>query len=252
MSIQIQCNACGMNLRVPDEMAGKKGKCKCGQVLEIPGASTDQTARNSAATGARNAKSVISSVNTAESTRQTRLVGSSESSSFLDELTDNDHLHRKAPTPTPERSAMSDGAFLKAYVAKSADFKSETSTKARRKRSSASLRSIARLQKGVLVCILLNLLLCLTVVLAFFDLPFGVLIAISAASGLVFLVCLVFEIWLAIKLYRIGPGLGISLTFLLPVINILMLLVVVMHAGKLLRNNGVEVGFFGAKRGSIQ
>ena len=41
MSIEIQCNGCHSNLRVPDEHAGKQARCpKCGTIQTIPGAAT--------------------------------------------------------------------------------------------------------------------------------------------------------------------------------------------------------------------
>ena len=41
MSIEIQCNGCHSNLRVPDEHAGKQARCpKCGTIQTIPGVAT--------------------------------------------------------------------------------------------------------------------------------------------------------------------------------------------------------------------
>ena len=39
MTIAFQCSGCGSALRVPDTMAGRRGKCpKCAAVNSIPGA----------------------------------------------------------------------------------------------------------------------------------------------------------------------------------------------------------------------
>ena len=38
MSIPVSCPTCGKKLSAPDEMAGKAGKCTCGELLRIPGA----------------------------------------------------------------------------------------------------------------------------------------------------------------------------------------------------------------------
>ncbi|MBY0523209.1 MAG: hypothetical protein K2R98_07410 [Gemmataceae bacterium] len=36
MPISVQCTACGKTLKVPDTMAGKRGKCPCGNVISVP------------------------------------------------------------------------------------------------------------------------------------------------------------------------------------------------------------------------
>ncbi len=36
MPIQFSCPQCGKNFTVPDDQGGKKGKCSCGALMEIP------------------------------------------------------------------------------------------------------------------------------------------------------------------------------------------------------------------------
>lgn len=36
--IPVTCPTCGMQKNVPDEQAGKKAKCRCGEVIRIPDA----------------------------------------------------------------------------------------------------------------------------------------------------------------------------------------------------------------------
>ena len=38
MAIPVECKQCGKKISVPDEFAGKRAKCKCGAVIEIPAA----------------------------------------------------------------------------------------------------------------------------------------------------------------------------------------------------------------------
>ncbi|GIW96735.1 MAG: hypothetical protein KatS3mg111_0068 [Pirellulaceae bacterium] len=51
MPIKIKCSQCGKVLAVPDTMAGKKGKCKCGNVLNIPAAQKAKAPRGAVAGG---------------------------------------------------------------------------------------------------------------------------------------------------------------------------------------------------------
>lgn len=47
MPIQVTCPACNSTLRVPDSMAGKKGKCKCGELISVPAATRSSVASKS-------------------------------------------------------------------------------------------------------------------------------------------------------------------------------------------------------------
>lgn len=42
MPISVQCTQCGKTLRVPDAAAGKRGKCPCGTILNVPAAGSIQ------------------------------------------------------------------------------------------------------------------------------------------------------------------------------------------------------------------
>jgi len=58
MPISVQCTQCGKTLKVPDTMAGKRGKCPgCGAVIAIPGAGGMQPAASSAPAPATGGKS---------------------------------------------------------------------------------------------------------------------------------------------------------------------------------------------------
>src|SRR5579862_4513842 len=50
MPISLKCSECGVNLKVPDRLAGKTGKCpKCAAVIVVP-ASQDEVADDPVAT----------------------------------------------------------------------------------------------------------------------------------------------------------------------------------------------------------
>jgi hypothetical protein len=124
------------------------------------------------------------------------------------------------------------------------------------------LRSVAKCQKGILVCILIDLV----AIFGQFALPsealllvnFGVLIV----GLVVVLVAAVFVVLLAIKVY--GTGLGITLGVLSfvplpfvplpfgPLINGIVLLVVNGKATNVLKENGIKVGLLGANVSSMR
>jgi hypothetical protein len=45
MPISLQCPACGANYNLPEQMAGKQAKCKCGQQIAVPFASPATASR---------------------------------------------------------------------------------------------------------------------------------------------------------------------------------------------------------------
>ena len=104
------------------------------------------------------------------------------------------------------------------------------------------LRSVARLQKGMMVCILLYLVAMISqTVLVPEMLPIvGLVVLTVALVGAIFLALLTME------LYGIGWGALMSLLSLLPLIGLLVLLAVNGRATRLLRKNGISVGLLGA------
>ena len=108
------------------------------------------------------------------------------------------------------------------------------------------LRSVARLQKGMMVCILFYLLaMSSQAVLVPEMLPIvGLVVLTVALVGAVFLVLLTME------LYGIGWGALMSLLSLVPLIGLLVLLAVNGKATRILRKNGIKVGLLGANLSS--
>ncbi len=109
------------------------------------------------------------------------------------------------------------------------------------------LRSVAKRQKGILVCILIDLV----AVFRQFALPlgirplvgFGVLIVGLAGTVLVFM--------LAIKVYGTGFGIVLGILSLIPLVGLLILLVVNGKATGILKQNGIKVGLLGADTSAI-
>ncbi len=109
------------------------------------------------------------------------------------------------------------------------------------------LRSVAKSQKGILVCILMYLV----AVFAQFAIPPEVRMLFLVGVLLVVLVGAVFVFMLAIKVY--GTGLGIVLGFLslVPLVGLVVLLIVNGKATGILKQNGIKVGLLGANLSSI-
>jgi hypothetical protein len=104
------------------------------------------------------------------------------------------------------------------------------------------LRSVALYQKGVIVCILLNIL----VVLGHFFLSevLGSLLLLGMfATGIV---GLMFVVLLSLKVYHPVVGILFGIVTLWPCIGLLALLAIDNRATKVLKKNGYRVGLLGA------
>jgi hypothetical protein len=109
------------------------------------------------------------------------------------------------------------------------------------------LRNVARYQKGVLMCILIQILgvivqLLLPPSLAMFS---GIaLIAIGIAAT-------VFVFLLATNVYTTPLGIVLGILTLIPCIGLIVLLIVNSKATTVLRQNGIKVGLLGANLADV-
>ena len=107
------------------------------------------------------------------------------------------------------------------------------------------LRSVARFQKGILVCILIYLI----AVIGQFALPveirpiIGILLAGIGSAVFVFM--------LAMKVYGTGLGIVLGILSLVPLIGLIVLLIVNGKATGVLKQNGIKVGLLGANISAI-
>jgi hypothetical protein len=104
------------------------------------------------------------------------------------------------------------------------------------------LRSVAVYQKGILVCILINL--CIIVGRVF--VPEGVQLLLLAVYVPVGLAGVVFIFLLAMKVYNTALGVLLGLLTFVPCINLIVLLIVNSKATSVLQLNGYKVGLLGA------
>ena len=109
------------------------------------------------------------------------------------------------------------------------------------------LLSVAKNQKGILVCILIQLV----AMVGQFALPPGVRLFLGLAVLIIGLVGAIFVFMLAIKVY--GTAVGILLGFLsfIPCIGLIVLLIVNGKATGILKQNGIKVGLMGANISAI-
>ncbi len=113
--------------------------------------------------------------------------------------------------------------------------------------SREDVRKVAIFQKGILVCILAQIILLICQVSVDPDMRpiVGIvsLIAGLASSLFVFL--------LAMRVYGVGLGIVFGLVCLVPCIGLLGLLIVNGKATAILRQNGIKVGLLGAKLSDV-
>lgn len=109
------------------------------------------------------------------------------------------------------------------------------------------LRSIAKFQKGILVCILIYL----CAIIGQFALPPGLRPLLGIAVLVVGLVGAAFVFLLAVKTYGTARGILFGLLSLVPLIGLFILLMVNGKATKVLKENGIAVGLLGANVASI-
>ncbi|MEZ6071138.1 MAG: hypothetical protein R3C10_12880 [Pirellulales bacterium] len=117
----------------------------------------------------------------------------------------------------------------------------------------ADVRQIATYQKGVLFCILSQIIILVTRGLVIdamsrgFEPPEGFAVVSARLVGIVVLASAVFVILLSIKVYHPVVGVLFGLLAIVPCFGLLVLLLINQRATTTLRQNGIQVGLLGAK-----
>jgi hypothetical protein len=109
------------------------------------------------------------------------------------------------------------------------------------------LRSVAKFQKGILVCILIYLV----AVICQLAVPVALLPLVGIGLLVTIIVGAVFVFLLAIKVYGSGLGILFGILCLLPLIGLIVLLIVNGKATSVLKQNGIRVGLMGANLSKI-
>ena len=113
--------------------------------------------------------------------------------------------------------------------------------------SREDLRSVAKFQKGILVCILIYLI----AVIGQLALPPDIRPLIGIAVLIAGIVGAVFVFLLAIKVYGTGLGILLGVLSLVPCVGLIVLLIVNGKATGVLKQNGLKVGLLGANLSEI-
>lgn len=216
MPISVKCDECGKGLKAPDALAGKKAKCpQCGAVIPIPAAVSDaeefddgSEAETEASEDGRRACPMCGEM----------IVASAAKCRFCGEVLDPEMRKRGGP-----------------------------SSGRRGKGEAQDVRAIAKHQKGILVCILVQFIVLGAQIAAppqvrpLFGLAF---LAVSITST-------VFVFMLAMKVYSTGVGIFVGILTLIPCVGLITLLVVNSKATNVLKDNGIKVGLLGAKMSDL-
>lgn len=109
------------------------------------------------------------------------------------------------------------------------------------------LRRVAKYQKGILICLLINLIAlgCL------FMLPAGLRLFLQLGMLVVGIVQTVFVFLLALKVYNIVLAVFLGILALIPFVALLALFIMSGKATGILRENHVKVGLLGANLSKI-
>ena len=109
------------------------------------------------------------------------------------------------------------------------------------------LRTIAKHQKGVILCILAYFVL----VIGQFALPPELRFVLAFAALAVSVTAVVFVFMLSLALYGTGTGIVLGILTLIPLVGLAVLLIVNAKATRILNQHGIKVGLLGARMSDI-
>jgi hypothetical protein len=113
--------------------------------------------------------------------------------------------------------------------------------------SREDLRSVAKCQKGILVCILIYII----AVIFQFALPEELRLILVLGVAVVGITATVFVFMLAIRVYGTGAGVLLGILTLIPIVGLIVLLIINGKATAILKANGIKVGLLGADLSQI-
>ena len=221
MPIKINCPSCNKTLTAPDSAAGKKAKCPCGQVVTLPAAANDADTFDIA---------------------EERPSGAVGQTSAPPVSAPGDQARR----PCPECGEMIIAGAAKCRFCNAIfDPTLKLMEGDKPGKGKEALRQIATYQRGVIYCILgqilayvANIVLMQTSPLLAFIPSLVVLGALIAGT--------VFAVLLAIRVYSTGMGIAMGICAIIPCLGLVLLLIINQAATKMLTENGIKVGFLGA------
>ncbi len=113
--------------------------------------------------------------------------------------------------------------------------------------SREDLRSVAKYQRGIMLCILGYFV----AVICQFALPPSLRLVLAVGVLILGIAGTVFVFMLAMKVYSTAQGVLLGILTLVPCVGLVVLLMVNGKATKVLRQNGVKVGILGADPSTV-
>jgi predicted RNA-binding Zn-ribbon protein involved in translation (DUF1610 family) len=242
MAISFQCPQCGRKLKAPDSAAGRSSKCPgCGRAVTCP-APTDE------------AEPLEMIVETDEVDPYGDLGGAEPY--VMTEVQEAPALPGQAQRPCPMCGELIPARATKCQFC-GEDFTAAPRKPKKAKGKKAQLRKIAQYQKYLIICIGLVILAYIGVLASgpvFRGGPeappptsisplFFVFVVVYLVFGIA---AWVLSVMLASKVYGTGGAILVFFLQFVPCVNLITLLVVSNKATSMLRDKGIEVGFFGA------
>jgi hypothetical protein len=114
--------------------------------------------------------------------------------------------------------------------------------------TSEDLKKVARYQKGIITCIALNLLAIVGMLTV--DPNFYIVFELIALVAM--FVGAIFVFMLSINVFGISLGIIFGVLCLIPFFGVFVLLGINGKATSILKQNGISVGLFGAKKSSLE
>ncbi len=237
MPIKVNCALCGKTLSAPDSAAGKKAKCPgCGQIVTVPGV---------AAVTAPKVVHVAEAVHVAATAAPSPLPPQTPTPAASSAAAEGETRQ-----PCPECGEMIvKGAAKCRFCDAIFDSKLRALESARPGGKVGDLKKVASYQRGVILCILLQVF-CYCGNYAFANTNPAVEFiggCIILVVGLCVLIAsVVFAVLVATRVFSTGVAVLLSILAFIPCLSIVSLSIIRQAATKTLRANGIKVGFAGA------
>jgi predicted RNA-binding Zn-ribbon protein involved in translation (DUF1610 family) len=236
MPISFECHVCGKKLKAPDDAVGKSSKCPgCGTRVTCP--------------------EPVYDAEVAEiSDEAAEIVPSSD----LDDGKPYGVVESEPAAPPasePRKPCPMCGEMIIATAAKCrfcGEIFDPTLKKAGRGGKRSDLRQIATAQRFLIICILCQVVAYGISAAVQRQQPPSPLVPVAGLLLLAAWICgAVCAFTLAIKLYKTALGIFLGVLTLIPCLGLFILLLINSRATNTLKENGINVGFFGASGSDI-
>jgi hypothetical protein len=270
MSILIRCK-CGKELKVKDELAGRRAKCpECGDIFTVPDSSDRVPSREAVSKNKPpplrppSAETTVDDHPDEEEDERSRRRRRRDEDDYADEEdderprrrrrhqgeVDEDDYADEEEDERPRRRRRREDEIDDEDEERATRQGRRSRRERRRGRRGSDSRlsrrdvySVAIYQKVLLLCILGQISLA---ILSGVVGPVGLKLVLILAVLATGLVATVFVFMLAIKAYSAGVGVVLAILTFIPVVGLIILLIINGKATSILKEHGYKVGFLGA------